>query len=471
MKMSLVMLVLVLAFTAVAQSTPPQQPGQPAAPQQPATGAPAGQQPAGAAQGTAAPAGQQPSAGAQGAAPQQEQQKTIKDPAEYNAYLNAIQQGTPQAKSVALEGFLQQYPNSIVKEDALELLMATYQQMGNMQKVIETANRLLQVNPNNLRALALMAYLKRGQAEQGGPQAQQNLTEAQQYAQRGLQALQAATKPAGMSDADFVKLKTETAAIFNGVAGLAALQNKNYPEAQQYLSQAVKTNPNNLADVYPLALAYLSAPEPNYIEGLWYIARAVNLAAPNPAAQQQIAKYGRSSYVKYHGNPEGWDQVVQMAASSPTPPAGFTIKPRPTPAEEAALLVQSKAVKDMSFDEFQLIFTSGNQQAADTVWNEIKGKPIAFAAKVIEAKPKQLLLSATAADIEKNLADVTVEMVAAIPPKFMPKVGNMTQVEGTPVSYTAQPFMITMEKGTLIGAKPAETTPAKKSPARRRPSR
>ncbi len=448
MKTSLVMLVLVVALVAAAQSTTPQQPGQPAPPQQPA---------AGATTGAPAAASQQP-------APQQP--KTIKNPAEYNAYLNAIQQTNPQAKAVALEGFLQQYPSSVVKEDALELLMATYQQLGNVPKVIETAQRVLQANPNNLRALALMAYMKRQQAEQGGPQAQQNLTEAQQYAQRGLQALPAAPKPEGMSDADFAKLKRETSAIFYGVAGLAALQAKNFPQAQQMLAESVKINPNNLADVYPLALAYLQAPQPDYLNGLWFIARAVDLAKANPAAQQQIAKYGRSAYIKYHGNDQGWDQVMQQAAANPVPPAGFTIAPRPTPAQEAAQLVQTKAVKDMSFDEFQLIFTSGNQEAADTVWNQIKDKPIAFAAKVIEATPKRLMLSATAEDIEKNVADVTLDMVAAIPAKLMPKAGNMTQVEGTPVSYTPQPFMITMAKGTLIGAKPA--APAKKAPPRRR---
>ncbi len=445
MKTSLVMLVLVVAVLAVAQSTAPQQPGQPAAPQQPATGA------------------------ASGAAAPPQQQKTIKNPAEYNAYLNAIQQTSPQAKAVALEGFLQQYPTSVVKEDALELLMATYQQLNNIPKVIETAQQLLQANPNNLRALALMSYMKRQQAEQGGPQAQQNLAEGQKYAQQGLQALPAAPRPEGMSEADFNKLKTETSAIFYGVAGLAALQNKIFPEAQQMLAQSVKINPNNLADVYPLALAYLQAPQPDYLNGLWYIARAANLAKANPTAQQQIAKYGRSSYIKYHGNDQGWDQVMQQAAANPVPPAGFTIAPRPTPAQEAAQLLQTKAVKDMSFDEFQLIFTSGNQEAADTVWNQIKDKPIAFAAKVIEATSKRLSLSATAEDIDKNVADVTLDMVAAIPARSMPKAGTMTQVEGTPTSYTAQPFMITMTKGTLIQAKPAESP--KKTPPRRRPSR
>jgi tetratricopeptide (TPR) repeat protein len=461
MRMWIVMLVLAVTVTAVAQSTPAQPPS--AGAQQPGAQPPAAQQPAAGAQ---QPATQQPTTGSptgQPAAPQQK--KEIKDPAEYNSYLNAIQQTSDQGKAVALEGFLQQYPNSVVKVDAFELLMATYQKLNNLQKVIDTGNRLLHADPNNLRALALMTYLKRQDAERGTAGA---LAEAQQFAQRGLQALPTAARPEGMSDADFLKFKSETSAIFNGVLGLAALQNKDYPVAQQHLQQSVTANPNNLSDIYPLALAYLQAPQPNYLQGIWYIARAANLASGNPAAAQQISKYGRSAYIKYHGNEQGWDQVMMAAGTNPTPPAGFTIQPRPTPAEEAATLVQSKQVKDMSFDEFQLVFTSGNQQAADTVWNQIKDKPIAFAAKVVEATPTKLTLSATADDIEKNVPDVTLTMVAAIPARLVPKAGTMTQVEGTPSSFTAQPFMITMGKGSLIGQeKPAAATPAKKPPARR----
>ena len=391
------------------------------------------------------------------------QQRTITNPAEYNSYLNAIQQTDPNAKAIALEGFIQQYPKSVVREDALLLLMAIYQQMGNAQKVVDTANRLLQANPNNLRALALLAYLKRQQAEAGGPQAQQAFADAQQYAQRGLQA-ENAPKPDGVSDADYQKLKTETSAIFHGVAGMAALQNKNYPQAQQMLAEAVKANPANLADVYPLALAYLQAQPPDYINGLWYIARATGLAAQNPAAQQQIGRFGQATYAKYHGSQQGWDQLVQQAAASPVPPPGFTIQPAPSPAEQAASLAQ-KPVAQLNFDDFQTVLTSGNQQAINTVWSQIKDKPIAFEAKVVAVTPSQLTLAASGMDIAGNTPDVVLTMAEPIPARLQPKVGDTTQVVGTPVSFTPQPFTITMNKGSFYKAAPR---PAAAPPARRR---
>ena len=47
-------------------------------------------------------------------------------PAEYKAYNDAITQTAPQAKAAALEAYLTAYPQSAVKADTLQLLMATY---------------------------------------------------------------------------------------------------------------------------------------------------------------------------------------------------------------------------------------------------------------------------------------------------------------------------------------------------------
>src|SRR5208337_805100 len=201
------------------------------------------------------------------------QKKEIKDPAEYNAYVGAVQQQDAAAKVSGLEAFVTQYPNSVMKEDALELLMGAYQQTGNSAKTLETAQKVLQANPCNIRALALLAYTKRAMAE-AGQNAQQNLADAGQSGEKGLQCLQTATKPEGTPDADFQKLKSQTAVIFNGAAGMSAYQAKDYAKTQQFLRASVEGDPTNLRDVYPLALAYLTAGAAEKdVDGLFFIAR------------------------------------------------------------------------------------------------------------------------------------------------------------------------------------------------------
>lgn len=391
---------------------------------------------------------------------------TIKDPAEYNAYVTALNQSDLAAKAQALDTFLQQYPNSVVKVSGLELLMATYQQLGNAQKLMDAATRLLQADPNNLRALALLTYLYRQQAEAGGPNAAQALQQAAQYAQKGLLALQTAQKPTEVSPADWGKLKTQTQAIFAGAAGMAAMQQKNYKAASASLQEAVNADPMNLNNIYALAVAYLEQQPPDP-RGLWYIARSTDLAAGAPAAAS-IGKYGRAKYIKYHGTDDGWDQLLAQAKTATEPPPGFTVKPAPTPAEQAANLASTKPVDQMSFDEFQLILTSGNQPAADKVWGAIKGKPIRFEGKVISTTKNSVMLAATVDDGQNNKADVELTFEAPIAAALVPKQGAMSKVQGTPATYDVNPFMIHMTSGAFIGAPPKP--PAHKPPVRKKPS-
>ena len=174
MKTSLVAIVIMFAGIASSQQATTQPQTQTAAPAQTQSAAPAQAQPAA----------------------QPQQKKEIKNPAEYNAYVGALQQTDATAKISGLEAFLTQYPNSVMKEDALEILMGAYQQTGNQAKVIDAANRLLAANPNNVRALALLAYSER---------AAQKWADAKKHAEQGLAALDSMTKPDGVSDADFQK--------------------------------------------------------------------------------------------------------------------------------------------------------------------------------------------------------------------------------------------------------------------------
>jgi len=427
MKKTLLTIVLVFAGVIVNQVAAQTQ-AQPAAPQQPAaqqTGQP----------GQAAPA---------------QQKKEIKDPAEYNAYVGAVQQSDPAAKVSGLEAFLQQYPNSVMKEDALELLMVAYQQTGNQAKMADAAQRLLQVNPNSVRALALLAYSNR---------AAQKWADAEKYAIQGLQALPHMQKGEGVSDADFEKQKTQLTALLNSVAGFSALQVKDYATAQKHLRAAV----------YPLALAYLTATPPDDVNGLFFIARAASLAK-DPAGKDQITKFGVSRYRKYHGSEQGWNEMLAMAATTPLPPPNFTISQYvpPTPKQQAHDLITSKVAKDMSFAEWELVLSAGDAEDADKVWNAIKGVSLQMEGQVIKASPTKLQIAASQDDIEQKRADIELSMTGPIPARLMPKEGSTLDFEGTPVSYTPSPFAMVMEKGALL-TKAAPATKKKPPVHRRKP--
>lgn len=479
MKKSLVVAIVVgLALSAVAQTTSQTtapasgQTAQPAAPAQ----APGQYQPAAPTQ--AAPA---QSAPAQPAQPAQAAfqpchpvpKKEIKDPAEYNAYTTSLNAADANAKIQGFESFVQRFPNSAYKEDALEQLMTAYQQTGNAAKMADTAKQLLQVNPNNVRALALLAYLARASAGQPG-QLQQSVADARSYGERGLQALNNMPCPEGAAPADVEKLQKQTSVIFHGAVGFAAIQNKDYATAQKHFQAAVDLEPptpqDSLQDIYSLALAYLE-PKPPSPAGLWYIARAVVLGNNNA----QIASYGKSKYTKYHGGDDGWDQLLTQArgATSNTPPPNFAVAPAPSPAEQAAKLANTVDPKKMDFAQWELVLSAGDPPTQQKVWSAIKGIEVPFAAVVIDSTKTKLSLAATADAIEAKRADVSVTMTGPIPPTLMPKVapGQEVQLIAKPDSYVSNPFMMQMAEGQLIAKKePAKpkTAPKKGTTTRRK---
>ncbi|MGA9785834.1 MAG: hypothetical protein WBP98_11360, partial [Candidatus Sulfotelmatobacter sp.] len=393
----------------------------------------------------------------------------IKDPAEYNAYVGAIGQ-KDAAQISGLEAFLTQYPNSIMKVPALQTLMQDYQQAGNTAKTIEMATKLLAADPTNERAMFLLAYFDRLKAQSGDPNAKQELEDAKKYGQMGLDDLPKFAKPAGMSDADFQKMKDQMTGVFNAALGLAALTDKDYDTARKDLRAAVDSSPDFQKDfsvVYPLALAYAgpTPPDPKLtpdpINAIWFTARA-SIVAPNAQYQQSIEKYAKGLYVKYHAGEDGWTDVLAQAKANPAPPAGFTIKPAPTPAEQAHNMVVATLPDKMDFATWEFVLSNGSQEDQDAVWNAIKGKPVYMNGTVIKATSTEFDIAASEDDIVAKKADLTLTFEEKVPLRLIPKEGASLDFQGEPASYTSSPFMMTMDKGLLPKPK---TAPVHHKPA------
>ena len=413
------------------------------------------------------PAGQQPAAGGQ-QANVPTSQKVIKDPAEYNAYITALNTTDPAAKGAAMEAFVAQYPNSIVKIDALEQAMGAYQQANNQQKVEQIARQILAIEPNNVRALAIVVFLERGQVKDAATGAK-----ARADAERGLQELPNWKNPEGVSPADYEKMKNQMANIFAGTAAFGALQQKDYANAAKYYEEALKIDPNDLGNNYQMAIALLESNPSNPL-GFWYGAKALSIAQKqNPQAFQAWSPYFLSRYKKYHGNTDDWNQRMAAAAAETAPPPNFvaSIPLAPTPCDLAAQAVQQNDPSQLSFSDYELVLscrdkTPANKEAADKVWAFIQAKEKNGEAKLkmpvkVVAVPDPSTLDVAVSDDNQaaNKADMRVAMEK--PMTKPPAVGANTDVIGVISEYTPDPFMFTMIKGELPAAKPART-PAKK---------
>jgi hypothetical protein len=391
----------------------------------------------------------------------------IKDPAEYNAYVAAVGQTDPNAKISGLEAFLTQYPNSVMKAQALEVLMGAYQAAGNAKKTLETATKLIAVDPCQKGALTLLAYYDRVMAQNGDPNAKQLLVDGKKYGQEGLDCVPKFTKPDGTSDADFDKMKAQMTGNFEAVLGIAALTDNDAPTAVKDLRAAVDAGPDSQKDfglVYPLALAYLKETPPDYQNGIWFAARAAALA-PAGAAQAQVEKYARSQYVKFHAGEDGWTEFLAAAKGGG---AQIPVKPAPTPAEQAHAMVVATTPDKMDFATWEFVLTNGAQEDQDTVWNAIKGKAVQMNGTIISTSPNEFMIAGSSDDIDAKKADITLKFEEKVPATMTPKDGASFDFQGEPASYTPNPFMMVLEKGALLkakGAAPAHKPPVHKKPA------
>ncbi len=382
---------------------------------------------------------------AQGSQPSQ---ITIKDPAEYNAYTSAIGQSTPAAKAAAIESFLQQYPNTVVKAEMLEQLVGAYQATGDTAKTYDAAKRLLQVDPNNLRALIFVVYVEKQQAN--GDQAK--LDEAASLAERG----QNATKPANMSDADFQKLKEVSGPIFGDVIGADDIAKKDYKDAiTNYLAElhAVKdptqtTKGLLLADTYALGNAYVQQDPKDLVNGIWYLTRAAQyLQEPYKTNVEQAAEYW---YKKYHGNMDGFDQIKQLAHDNLFPPDSYKPVPAPPPPSPQQLAHNAVASttdldKGLSLSDKEFVLANGAPEDAQKVWAVLQGKTTEVPGTVIQATADSVQLAVSDDAKQSQKADFTINMKT--PLKEVPTPGTQVTYVGTFDSYTQQPPMIVMKDG------------------------
>jgi hypothetical protein len=392
-------------------------------------------------------------------------QITIKDPQEYNDYTNAVGQSTPAAKAAAIETFLTKYPNSVVKNDLLEMLMASYQGAGDMAKTLSTADRLLAVDPGNLRALFIEVYLEESQAatKTAPAEAQPIYDKAAAQAQTALSA----PKPASMSDADFQKLKAATTPIFQGAIAKDDASKKDFPgaiaaftsELKSYTDPAQTQSGPGLNDTYLLGQAYAQQTPPDLKNAAWFFTRAAQFAPPQ--AKPQIEKAAEYFFNKYHGSMDGYPAVQELAKANLFPPAEYNPTPAPPPPSPADLAAQTVAstpdLKTLSLSDQEFILFNGKPEDAQKVWDVMKGHRVEVPGMVISATPESVQLAVTEDNKQSKKADFTVNMKT--PLKSVPAIGATVTFDATFDSYVANPPMITLSDGE---------PPAKAPAARRR---
>jgi hypothetical protein len=400
---------------------------------------------------------------------------TLKDPAEYNAYQMFSTQTDPKQKAAAGAAFLEKYPQSAAKKYVLDAMLDAYRSTNDSQNMLDSANKLLQIDPNNLKAILYSVLIKKQQCGEKSDAA--TCDDAGALAQKGLQA----TKPADTADDAWKGMTTAAYPIFhNAIALDDALSKKDWKGAQDEYTAELKLYTDDqakqqglpatlqLAQAYSMPGAAMDLPKASYL-----YARVWDFAPPQ--YKTQIEPKLEFYYKKYHGALDGLDALKQQAQASALPPGTLNISPAKSPAEQIHdLIAQTPDLKSLALADKETVLALGSKEDADKLWALLKDQQTQVPGLIIEAAADTVKVAVTQDAQDTKTADFVVNLkkpltdaeLKIIQPGYVFKpASGAAQLVGTYDSYTQTPATSTTAQAAVIVLRDGEYVPEEKKKA------
>ncbi len=380
--------------------------------------------------------------------------------AEYNDFNAAAKAGANPSQQAQLAAtFVQKYPDSDYKNQALQMEMAAQAKIPSQQAAaVKTAEKLIQspgvTAAQLMPAYTIVAFLDPTLVQANDPNLASKMATLTQAATCGRQLL--ASVPAAQ--------RPTYDGILTKALGFAQYNSKDYSEAVATLTRAAKLDPRDPLPFYWMGIALVTQPSPDYSAGIFNLAKASVLAPTTEA----FSSYLNTVYTKYHGSTEGLSQVTAAAQANDTPPAGFTVLSK-VDLENAAAMAKYKAeveaAKNALPDPNSFAGIVARLKRADLAageWKQVKGQgyELKGVATSVATKAVEVAIPTTtgAAGTVPNLR---VLLAAPLSPTKRPKVGQTITVKGVVIAFRPnppnanEPFLITMNEGSVEGYLPA----------------
>jgi tetratricopeptide (TPR) repeat protein len=305
MKQAAVILVLLavasFALAQQTQQTPNQQ-------QQPSQATPqSGTQQPGAAPG---PAGKRP--------PQAKTQP------EFDAYQAAVKNANdPAAMEKSADDFAAKFPDSELRVLLYRTAMHGYQSANNAEKMLDVAQKVLKIDPDDPEALIGAAEVIAERTRDTDLDKDQRLAEAQKDAQRALETIDTDVAiPAGTPQEKIDAYKGFLRSSAYSILGTLAFNQKNYTEAEAQFRKSIDAYPSQPDPVVVLRLAIALDNQGKYPDALKEANRAVDLTQENTSAGT-LARRERDRLVQLTGgtNPAPASKPPAGAAQNSNPPS------------------------------------------------------------------------------------------------------------------------------------------------------
>jgi tetratricopeptide (TPR) repeat protein len=156
------------------------------------------------------------------------------------------------------EEFLQKYPQSRYRPAMYQTLVSGYLAKQEVPKMLDAGEKEIALNPNDTPILGLMGQTLARTLNTKSPNALEQLNKAELYSKRAIEVTPTLTKPAELSDEQFLMAKNNALEMAYSGLGLVYLQKGNFSDAIPALEQSLKADTHPEPDpvnLYLLGLA------------------------------------------------------------------------------------------------------------------------------------------------------------------------------------------------------------------------
>lgn len=208
----------------------------------------------------------------------------------------AAQANNADEELKAIDYVLENFDNTDYKPMLLTMGMEAAQAKGDAAKSSVYADRLIEVDPNNIAARVMQAESIAQRTRENDLDKEQSLKKVEDLANKGLDLLKnASTPPPGSNEAQWPEMKKQLTSEAHDALGQVAELRKNYPEAIKHYQDALEAQPTSSVVTARLAKAYVGNKQ--YDEA---IATADKVAAMSnaPPVVKQFAQQQKDAATK-----------------------------------------------------------------------------------------------------------------------------------------------------------------------------
>ena len=364
------------------------------------------------------------------------------DRGEYDAAMAVREEALAPKKLELLDQWKQRYPATEMRQARRELYLSAYLTLGDAAHMLEVSREMLADEPNNFVGLYWCTLLV-PEAKDSSPE----LWQLGEKSARALLALGPDKKPDGVTgDADWQKRKDSVDLIAHRTLGWIYWQRGDHASAEREFTAYLNKNPKNaeISGWLGIVTGLQNSPDKK-VTALWHLARAASLrdegALPDEP-RRQMAMLSERTYLSYHGNTDGLDQLQAAAKAAPFPPADFKV-------ESAAAIATRLAEEELNRTNpelaawlrirKQLEAADGDNYFAQTLRQQplpkLKGVIISTSPA---KKPTEIVLGIS------GPAEGEVVLQVSTPFRNDADPGTTLEFTGKVESFTRQPFRLTV---------------------------